>query len=520
MNNSEKHDTDQSSPNPLGLSFHRLAARRFVFDNNLPLCEMNPPTVVALDLMHPYESLENGSGSHRQMHSFEISQGKLKVTNSDEQDSASRLLVGGFNPYAVYDVAVDGLSGNGEVGIEFGTQDPSKRFVFSARYNRNEQAEVRCRYQEGGVERLSESLTLEQVPAFPFTFRVQMMGTGIGVYLEKDGVSRLQGVLETNTLLDFRKLDCFRQMKFYLFSRLTSGSSVIIRNAMSYFSCGVGQADIRLVTCKDGTPYVQDDRLWFLFTTRGWKTEHTTQGVFSLNPSLFDPRFEGVIVFDMDDGKLRNDIGTHLYYDEEERQWRGWGCNFSTVADGSNTRAASGINYVWSDHNPLKGYSVMRSRAADNLSDHHEDPCGVWDAKAGRWRLVLSSFQESDIRASMWESENWDGPFTKIAGPVPRDSTGTLIQKIGDTPYVFAASADRALYVYSYPDLGLLGELSTDYTPWNDTVKNGRVWPNIFPAPPGHPYPYLALMMDRANYPKLGGWTYGALYLYGAVPSS
>jgi hypothetical protein len=51
--------------------------------------------------------------------------------------------------------------------------------------------------------------------------------------------------------------------------------------------------------------------------------------------------------------------------------------------------------------------------------------------------------------------------------------------------------------------------------PWND--QNGtRIWPNVIPLPAGYPAPYIALMMDRANFPGMPkpNWTYGALYLY------
>lgn len=41
------------------------------------------------------------------------------------------------------------------------------------------------------------------------------------------------------------------------------------------------------------------------------------QYVFSFNSSVFDIRLEGVIVFDRGDGLLRNEIASHIYYDNE-----------------------------------------------------------------------------------------------------------------------------------------------------------------------------------------------------------
>ncbi|MDR1813862.1 MAG: hypothetical protein LBR18_03320, partial [Tannerella sp.] len=43
----------QPDVNPLDLEFHRLAVRRFIFSNNLPLTEFKPSEIVAFSSMHP-----------------------------------------------------------------------------------------------------------------------------------------------------------------------------------------------------------------------------------------------------------------------------------------------------------------------------------------------------------------------------------------------------------------------------------------------------------------------------------
>ena len=75
--------------------------------------------------------------------------------------------------------------------------------------------------------------------------------------------------------------------------------------------------------------------------------------------------------------------------------------------------------------------------------------------------------------------------------------------------------------MYTYPDLRPAGELKIHRPPWNE--KSGtRIWPNVIPLPEGYPAPYMALMMDRLNFPGMQGsnWTYGAMYLYHAYPVS
>ena len=53
--------------------------------------------------------------------------------------------------------------------------------------------------------------------------------------------------------------------------------------------------------------------------------------------------------------------------------------------------------------------------------------------------------------------------------------------------------------------------------PWDGKI-NTRCWPNVIPLPDGYRAPYIALTMDRVQYPDIGGWTYGALYLYHGFP--
>ena len=47
-----------------------------------------------------------------------------------------------------------------------------------------------------------------------------------------------------------------------------------------------------------------------------------------------------------------------------------------------------------------------------------------------------------------------------------------------------------------------------------------RCWPNVIPLPDGHPAADISLTMDRVTFPGIGGWTYGALYLYHGHPKN
>jgi hypothetical protein len=143
-----------------------------------------------------------------------------------------------------------------------------------------------------------------------------------------------------------------------------------------------------------------------------------------------------------------------------------------------------------------------------------EDPHILFDEKAKKWR-ILTCENHDGYKAVILESNFWNKDFKKIAGPVAYNSTGTSIQKIDGRLYCFSGSSDRKIHIYTYPDLQEAGNLKMDLPPWDET-SGTRVWPNVVQLPEGYPFRYVALMMDRFNYPGLKGpnWTYGALYLY------
>ena len=136
-----------------------------------------------------------------------------------------------------------------------------------------------------------------------------------------------------------------------------------------------------------------------------------------------------------------------------------------------------------------------------------------------KWRVLACAVGDPGFPAALYESDHWNGPYKLIAGPAKVNGTGCLIQKFGSKYYCLFGSADRKFYVYSYPELKELGSLDMFRPPWDEEV-NTRCWPNVIPLPEGYPAPYIALSMDRANYPGLDGWTYGALYLYHGYPKS
>ena len=353
-----------------------------------------------------------------------------------------------------------------------------------------------------------------RLPEPPFEAALLVAGISpVTVLVRKDGKTSFLAIRETG---DFepRRREYAKTLRFR-----TDGGAMDARVALS---AGVGQADMRFVTeGRENRPYVENGRLFLAFSARAYGSWLGVMSVDPRNPS--DIRLEGTVFFDYGDGLLRNDIAADLFHDAESGMWRAYASNFSTGtgACGTRGRAPGGITVAWSRDCPLHGVSVMEARPL-GLSGMNEDPDGIFDAASGKWRLLISAFARNGIRASLLESDAWDGPFKPVAGPVGRDSTGTTILPFGGRRYCLSGSADGAMYAYSYPDLKMLGRLRFDRPPWPEkgAGASGRVWPAIAEFDDGDRPAYLMVTMDRVNFPGMPApnWTYGELHLYLARP--
>jgi hypothetical protein len=498
---------------PDQLEFRRQAARRMIFDasEEIPLAGFNPSKVVGLDLMHPIVGTPDGDPK------FEMHEGNLRI--SSQNASRADRWIGSFNPFASYDLSLEKFSGTGEVGILFRDSKEENRIGASLVVSDGTCSAIRWVVVKEGKEVVREDYPLPEgvKPVFPLRFRVQMLAVGVNLFLETHGQSHLVAYPDFSAHFELREKSLMRRFEFCLHTQLSANSSVVIRNMTAALSPGCGQADIRAITHPDGSPLIEDGRLWFTMTVRGRALPHPLQGVFSMNPSVFDLKFEGIIVFDTGDGMLRNELASHLFYDDASKEWRGWTVGFSAYGNDAQGEQKA-VLAVSSKCDPRKGFSIMRAKAIGLPKGMHEDPHGIYDAEAGKWRMLLAE-HAGKFRASVWESDAWDHGYTRLSGPVEMDSTGTSIAKVGSKRYAMFGSADRKVYVRHYPGLEPAGELNLHLPPWNDDYGT-RIWPNVIPLPDGYPAPYIALMMDRANFPGMPkqNWTYGAMYLYHAHP--
>jgi hypothetical protein len=497
---------------PDDLEFRRQAVQRMIFDKSqdIPLAGLFPKKVVGLDVMHPQIGEQENNAK------LAIEEGRLQI-KAQKPATATRW-IGGFNPFAVYDIAVNKFKGSGIIGLMFQDTDVENSIAAILVASNGMYSSIRCVITKDGQEVESQDFVLpKKLPGNkPIRLKVQMLAVGLNLFIAEHGRSTLIGRMDFVRHFDLRRKDLMQRFEFCLHTSLKANSSVEIDEATAALSPGIGQADIRNVTYEDGSPLFKDGRLWMLMTVRGGGLPHPMQGVYSLNPSVFDIRFEGIILYDRGDGLLRNDLASNIFYDRNQKEWRGFTTGFSSYGD-PEKKEKKQLWAVQSSRMPLQGISIMKAKSV-GLVGNYEDPQCIYDSQAKKWRMLLCESHKG-YKAVIRESDKWDGTYEIISGPVKVNSTGTQIQKIGQKRYALFGSSDRKVYIYSYPDLKPVSELNMHRPPWSD--KSGtRVWPNVIPLPDGYPAPYIALTMDRLNFTGMKGsnWTYGAMYLYHGHP--
>lgn len=511
--------------NPLELEFKRLAVRRFIFSNNIPLSEFVPSEIVSFPSMHPAFLVSSiGEYACDTLFRAQIEHGNLVLNETSGKTPAS-FYVGGVNPYATYEIDIQSISPDEkkttEIGFELARLGLRDRVQVLVKSSTHEQGVYLRIFKDTSIEREIRYTT--SIPQGKFTLRTQLYGHSLGVFIEEYGETSYLGYVSVkenfSETLDFRVKETAGESTFNIISNLQG--TAVVSGARSYLSTGIGQADIRLISHEDLSPYMEEDRLWFTFSCRGIDIYQSAQGVLSLDPSVFDIRFEGMIVFDHGDGLLRNDYASHLFFDRNAKEWRAYACDFGGTAY-RELRSGSGLVIGTSSKSPLKGFSVMKARRieTDHITGHNEDPCIFYDTDVNKWRLLTSVLTNRNIISRTFESDTWDGKFTPVAPEITMNSTGTSIQRIGNKYYSFMGGLGN-LRVHSYPELDLLGELNLNLQPhWPKPAA--RVWASIVPLPEGYPYRYVLLTMDRPNFPGIKGanWSYGAFYFYGANPKS
>jgi hypothetical protein len=496
----------QAQTTPDQIKFTRQGVKRIVFDSDqsIVLSTLKPGTIVGLPVMHPVSSELAAQAQ------ISIDQNLLVIQSKQETQTA--IWLGGFNPFATYTIDLAQCTGEGSIGFEFTDTNRQETILVTEQYTDSLITGVRLKVLRGKEVITDQSIAVDGGGKHFIEDGIilQMLGSGLMVYTKSQGLPKVIGQADFNKYADLRGKQYLNSYHSNLAINIKNGA-VKIKRAQMALTAGMGLADIRPITYETGEPMLDQGRLWYTMSIRGRGLPHPIQGVFSLNPTVFDIKFEGIIVFDRNDGLLRNEVASHIFFDRKDNMWRGVTTGFSAYANPENEKKQ--LLIIESKRDPRFGFSVMSARSFQMVGDM-EDPQMLFDTKAKKWRMIACKNQNG-YKAILLESAHWDKGYKQIAGPVTHNSTGTSLQKIGDKLFCFSGSSENKIYIYTYPDLKEAGTLKVDLPPWNET-SGSRVWPNVIQLPQGYPFKYIALMMDRFNYPGIQGqnWTYGTLYLY------
>ncbi|MBO4287078.1 MAG: hypothetical protein J5985_02800 [Kiritimatiellae bacterium] len=503
----------EAAVNPCDLEFKLIASRRYMLDNELVISELVPGAVVRPGVQHPFMPYCTSAPTAK------YGNGAVAFSAPADAPAEGTVFVGAFYPGVHFSQDVGRLSPGAAALMDIASRDGSMRLRVRAEPGKP----VAFSETRAGLALDARLFNAKPVPKPPFRLSAVVAGPTVLLAMRKDGDVRFLGAatLDESPENDIRRRDFAGTLKCAAGFALPPGGTGVMERASVSLTVGVGQADFRIVTDGPGCrPYFENGRIFCTFSARAG--HKYTKSVASIDPATFDFRMEGILLtsYGDDDPLLRNDAVNHLFRDSDGT-WKAVGCGWSTANNKLGERKGNGLLVMESVKNPLHGITVMKARLLKVGTGISEDPYFTYDAATNKWRLATSSFVKGKgLRAHLWESDRWDGPYVKIAGPGAYDSTGCQIMDFGGRKFVMTANVKRMRPVYEYPSLAYVGEWKCDFEPYDAECSNGRIFTAFAEMPEGYPYRYVMVTMDRQNIPEMPkpNWTYGGMYFYGANP--
>ena len=312
--------------NAYELCFHRLFSINPYRSLRMKLCEMSfckdwPHT----DRGEPYPIVREVGAALGE----KVEDGRIAFS-ADEPGERARL-IGRFFPYASSEVCVDALDGEGaRVGLEFAVRsgrgspytaaDAPGLCVFVERAG----AEVCVCHEEfvGG-----RSLGVVRHGTRAFTPGGLLFVSAHGAFFDVSLGREFVCTIQAEGFSDICRRSAFMNAGVSLYVALPAGGRAAVSRAESFLDGGLSHADMKPVRYEDGTPILENGRLFLTLSSRLQAGAY--QYVVSWNPSTCELRPEGAIFFDYGDGRWCADVAISLIYHRERREWLFWATAFS-----------------------------------------------------------------------------------------------------------------------------------------------------------------------------------------------
>ena len=359
--------------------------------------------------------------------------------------------------------------------------------------------------EENGIR----NAEVNAAPALNWT--VAFHGTAVSIYRQTDnGCVEVVLDIESELLAALRREDCFLTAKASLWAEVRPGGICCLRSLRWFLSVGISQADPKPIRYEDGTPMLENGRLYLTMSSRC--ETGCYQSILSWSPTLCDFRMEGALFFDSGDGMWCGDVASSILYDRTRGKWLLWVCAFSH---------GHVLGYAELPSDPRFGIQVVdiRLMSAQAPPDdtvfasmtNDEDPDLI--LVDGIWHLAICRIGE-DGKYHYFHFISERGPFSgfRFVDKTPGgEKTGGMFVRFGNQ-VSFVCGSDfkrRAVYdVYPLSDFTRCNHLQCDY---DDGGFRG--WGTVMEIPYGTRCRLVWLTFDRHN-GSAWNWSYGNLYVY------
>ncbi len=450
---------------------------------------------------------------------------------------------GAFFPYATYQaqiLSLDGKAGfefnsRGGEGSDYTSENAPKVEIMLEKHGDDARVVFNKRVggkSESGELPLPKGVSADSIRALTVTSRA----IAFDIYVFDGTAERLVGVLNTPDMVDIRCERNFSVTDVLLTVSLPENGAFETDGVTFYMDSGVSQADIRPIKYEDGSPAIENGRVYLTASARAEAGAY--QAVLSWEPTSADFRLEGAIFYDCGDGAWCSDVAASVIYDRNRGKWLIWYCSFShghvlahaesysdirhgiTVLDtvlmesenvvhnsrfgGETALGAGGEKY---------GKSVLSDDRLFFAKSGDEDPDMIYDKESGKWSLIVCRHHEESggYRYFLFES---DDPFTgyvfKDMSAVGVNTGGSLVRINGEVNLVCGSNFDLRARYYRFPasDLSKYEALSFDY---DDGGFRG--WGSIIPLTVGTRTRYALITFDR-HCGSTYNWSYGNIYVF------
>ena len=476
---------------------HELSfKRKFSFNPyqklKLPVCEMSMYKDWVNDRRGDPYTVLNRAGDICE----HVSDNSYFLTSTDGGE-VTRLL-GAFFPYYSYSFTV--AQCNADVGIVVCNGDGGRRIEI-----------LLCKGNLFTVRTADEHWDFPCSTNGGETVIVTFRAGGVSLYLNRGNRPDLIGDVSVAALEDYLNENIYASATCALLTRLCPGGSAVYRNVEGYLCGGLSHADPKPMKYEDGTPIMENGRLFLTVSSRLEKG--CFQSVLSWNPTLCDFRMEGAIFYDVGDGKCCDDVAASVVYDRRTKEWYIWYCSFSHGHVPARGKIMGdpryGIQIVDTELLPLWD-GTDRTAFAGIPGDEDPDLALI----DGKWNLTICRREPEDgYHYYRFVSDSpLDGFVYADRTPTGGKTGGMMIPFEGK--YYFACGTDfhsRALYdVYPYDDFSHREKLTCNY---DDGGFRG--WGTVIGVWIGSRKRYYWITFDRHN-SSSWNWSYGNIYVYEA----